>query len=301
MDNYIITGISGFIGKHFLNCLLDSQVLGIYHQNPPPTDPSNFRVYIRHDLTRPLNNKLLSENKSPVVIHAAAYAHINRCEVERNLGHKSLAWQGNVVTTQNVIDYCKKFKKKLVLLSTECVFSGEKESYSEMNRKKPKNWYGSTKSIAEDLVINSGISDFLIVRGVVAYGQGGMGSNIIQGLLNNLVYKGKTSAVVDQRVSFTYVDDLTKGIVALIRKGSSGIFHIAGKQIVSPYELALKICKRLRISRNRVKPVTMVDFLGRKNAKLRLKNAVLNPQKFLETTGMKTISLDEGLEQIFLR
>ena len=301
MEKYIITGVSGFIGKHFSDILEDCKVLGIYHQNPPPTRPSKLRIYTRHDLTLPLDNKLLIENDSEVVIHAAAYAHINKCEVERDLGPESLAWKGNVVATQNVIDYCKKFKKKLVFLSTECVFSGEKESYSEIDKKNPKNWYGYTKSVAEDLIVNSGISDFLIVRGVVAYGQGGMGSNIFQGLVNNLVYKGKASAVNDQKVSFTYVDDITKGTLALIKNHSSGIFHIAGSQIATPYELALKICHRLRIAPSKVKPVTMVDFFGRDEAKLRLKNAVLNPQLFLENTGWKTLSLDEGIEKIFLR
>ena len=205
------------------------------------------------------------------------------------------------MATQNVIDYCKKFKKKLVLLSTECVFSGEKESYTETDKKNPNNWYGCTKSVAEDLVVNSGISDFLIVRGVVAYGQDGVGNNIIQGLVNNLVYKGKTKAVIDQKISFTYIDDITKGILALIKNNSSGIFHIAGSQIATPYELALKMCRRLKIALNKVKPVTMVDFFGSDEAKLRLKNAVLNAQKFLETTGRKTVSLDEGIEKIFLR
>ena len=301
MDKFIITGVSGFIGRHFLDCLPDSRVLGVYHQNPPPTRPSNLRIYTRHDLTQPLNNKLLIENDSQVVIHSAAYAHINKCEVERDLGPESLAWKGNVVATQNVIDYCKKFKKKLVFLSTECVFSREKDSYLETDKKNPKNWYGYTKSLAEDLIVNSGISNFLIVRGVVAYSQGGVGSNIIQGLINNLVYKRKTTAVVDQKISFTYIDDITKGILALINNNLSGIFHIAGSQIATPYDLALKMCRRLKIAQNRVKPVTMADFFGRDEAKLRLKNAVLNPQKFLKTPGWKITSLDEGMEKIFTR
>ncbi|KKR10954.1 MAG: dTDP-4-dehydrorhamnose reductase [Candidatus Woesebacteria bacterium GW2011_GWA1_39_21] len=301
MDKYIITGVSGFIGRNLLNCLPKDQVLGIYHQNPPPTHSSSLRIYVRHDLTKPIKNRLLKQNDGHVVIHCASYAHINKCEVERDLGPESLAWKGNVVATQNVIDYCKKYKKKLVFLSTECVFSGEKKSYTETDKKKPINWYGYTKSVAEDEIIDSGLTDYLIVRGVVAYGQGGIGSNLIQGLVSNLIFKGTTTAVTDQNVSFTYVDDITEGIFALIKHRSKGIYHIAGSQVATPYELALKVCKRMKIPQNRVKPVTMVEFFGKEEAKLRSKNAVLNSKKFSETTGRKTISLDEGLEKIFIR
>lgn len=298
MDKYLVTGSSGFIGKRLLHLLPKSQILGVYLNNPPPANPLKQRIYVRHDLTKPLSRKVFREFKGRVVIHSAAYTHINKCELGRELGSESLAWKGNIVVTQNIIDYCREYNKKLVFLSTECVFSGEKEEYFETDKKEPKNWYGYTKSVAEDLIFNSGIKH-LVIRGVVGYGQNGMGSNIIQSLVNNLIYSGKASAVTDQKISFTYVDDIIKGSIALLKKRSTGTFHIAGSQIATPYEMALMICKRLKISQKKVKPVTMVQFFGKDNANLRLKNAVLNSQKYLNTTGAKTTPLERGINKLF--
>jgi len=301
MKKYIITGVTGFIGRHFLASLPEDHILGIYHQTAPSGDGSPLRRYIRHDLTQPLTTKGLINNSSKVVIHCAAYAHINKCEIERKLGKQSLAWYGNVEATKNIIAYCKEFKKKLVFLSTECVFSGEKESYFEIDKKHPKNWYGKTKSIAEDLIINSGLSNYLIIRGSVAYGQGGMGSNIIQGMLNNLIYKGSTSAVFDQKISFTYVNDIIDGTLALIDHDASGIYHISGSQITTPYELGVKLCKKLKIDTSQIVPVSMESFFGKEGAKLRCKNAVLNCDKFRSFTKIEPMSVDQGIQKIFVR
>ncbi len=295
-DSYIITGVAGFIGRRFLDNLDKNKVLGVYHQTPPPKNSSKLTTYVRRDLTKPMTLK----SDANIVIHAAAYAHIDRCELEKNLGQDSLAWQVNVVGTQNIINYCKENSKTLVLLSTECVFSGEKDSYKETDTKEPKNWYGQTKSIAEDLVLNSGLKRFLIVRGVVAYGQGGLGSNMVQGIVNNLIYKGKTNAVTDQKIAFTHIDDLTEGTIALLDVGAKGIYHIAGSQIASPYELAQKVCKKLNVPTNKVNPVTLKQFFGPIESNLRLKNSVLDSQKFRQATGRKTLSLDQGIEKTFL-
>src|SRR5258708_31277904 len=75
----------------------------------------------------------------------------------------------NVLGAQNVVNVCKKSKKKLIYISTDFVFGGQNPpigGFTEENIPNPVNWYGETKSKGEEVVKNSGLS-FLIVR--IAY------------------------------------------------------------------------------------------------------------------------------------
>src|SRR5690349_7159093 len=99
----------------------------------------------------------IKNSNADVVLHLAAKADVDGCETDKHLGEKGEAWQINVVGTENVVAAVKETRKKLMYISTDFVFDGEKSpygGYSEQDDPNPINWYAQTKYEAEQRVEN---------------------------------------------------------------------------------------------------------------------------------------------------
>ncbi len=294
-DKITITGVAGKIGSFLAEDKRVKSFIGLYHEEKP-VNLKNGK-YFQADLAAGVGVLENHEKDFSVVVHTAAKTHIDSCEEDRKRGKEGKVWKSNVKATKNVVDFCKKYKKKLVFLSTECVFDGTQKSYKEEDVPKPINWYGETKREAEKLVINSGL-DYLIIRGVVAYGSKKRLDDIVQLMYNKLKTDGKLDAVNDQRMNPTLVKDIIDSIFILLGRSAQGIYHVAGSSVVTPYELARKIAAIMNINESNVRGLPMNVYFTEKRAKLRLKNSVLDIGKYEKETGIRTTDIDEGLKAI---
>jgi len=60
--------------------------------------------------------------------------------------------------------------------------------------------------------------------------------------------KGEKIKVVDDQVRTpTYVEDLADGIILVLEKNKKGIYHIAGKDTLTPYEIAKQTATFLKL------------------------------------------------------
>jgi dTDP-4-dehydrorhamnose reductase len=285
---YIITGATGKVGTFLIGKLKGEDYIGI-------SRTGLGKNIVRLDLTMPGSLKQTRFNDFDTVIHLAAKAHIDNCEEDRLLGKEGQTWTDNVVATQNVVDFCKKTNKKLIFLSTECVFDGVKESYSEDDIPNPINWYGETKLAAEKIV--AGYPNSLILRTVMAYDSRPQHHDIVANFASKLSSGSEIKAATDQKVSFTYTGDIVDAILTAAEKNLSGLYHFAGSDILSVYDLAIRIANMLKINAENVIPTDMSQILGEKRAKLRLNNSILKSSKFIKETGFKPVSIQEGLKK----
>lgn len=84
--------------------------------------------------------------KPGVVIHAAAYTDVARAERERDR-----CWNVNVGGTRNVARAAQQIGARLVLISTDYVFYGDRGNYHEDDTPGPvRNFYALTKLVAEE-------------------------------------------------------------------------------------------------------------------------------------------------------
>ena len=83
------------------------------------------------------------------MIHLAAFTDTNAAWSQR--GDKSgLCYRLNVSGTKNIIRLCQKYGQYLIYVSTDFVFSGQKDGvYTEEDTPDPIEWYGQTKRWAE--------------------------------------------------------------------------------------------------------------------------------------------------------
>lgn len=296
INKFIITGVAGKIGNSLAKDKRVKNLVGIYHEEKP----ENLKKgkYFKMDLARSLEIPKNQRKTFDFLVHTAAKTHIDRCEKDRKNGKHGKVWKSNVVATKRVLNFCNKYNKKLIYLSTECVFDGKKKSYKEKDKPNPINWYGETKYKAEKMIVKSGL-DYLIIRAVMAYGHGKRLDDIVQIMQNKLKIDGELTSVNNQRMNPTLTQDIIDSIFALLEQEVNGIYHVSGSTVVTPYELAKKIANRMGIDENYVKGIPLEDYFIEGREKFRLKNSVLDTTKYEKRTGLATKGIDEGLKIVF--
>src|SRR5215204_97870 len=89
----------------------------------------------------------LDRYEPDVVVHAAAYTNVAGAETERET-----CWTSNVGGTRNVFLALARRKVKLVHISTDYVFWGDKGTYTEEDTPGPvRNYYALSKLAAEEV------------------------------------------------------------------------------------------------------------------------------------------------------
>src|SRR5690606_21013573 len=68
-----------------------------------------------------------------------------------------------------IIDAALAIQAKLIYVSTDFIFDGKDGPYREDDTPAPVNYYGSTKLVAENAVMESGL-DWAIARTILVYG-----------------------------------------------------------------------------------------------------------------------------------
>lgn len=181
-------------------------------------------------------NEVIARHKPDVVIHTAAMTNVDQCETERED-----CWKQNVDAVEYLIVACEISSSFLIHLSTDFIFDGEDGPYDEGALANPISYYGDSKLAAEKLLLDSSIK-YAIARTVLVYGiaHDMSRTNIVLWVKKSLE-DGKAIKVVDDQLrSPTLAEDLAMGCYLIAEKKAEGIFNISGKDLLTPYEMALK-------------------------------------------------------------
>ena len=179
---------------------------------------------------------------------------MDKCETE-----KEFAWNVNAVGTRNVAEACAKIGAKLVYISTDYVFDGEKGLYSEEDETKPVNYYGLTKLRGEDYVREL-CTDYVIARTSVIYGWHPRRLNFVTWVIDSVVKQKTISVVLDHYNSPTLADSLAEMVLHALDKGVGGVYHLTGGERISRYEFAIRVARTFHLDETLIMPVKMSDL-----------------------------------------
>jgi dTDP-4-dehydrorhamnose reductase len=235
----LVTGANGLLGQHLVDALIKAgyEVVAIGRgESRLPFNPTDYTWYNVDIATELSVHDCFRAEKPDVVVHAAAMTQVDECEQNQEICERI-----NVQGTSHVIVNAEMYARHLVYISTDFVFDGEKGNYKEDDDMGPVNWYGFTKMQAESLVETCDMP-WTIVRTCLVYGNAltGTRSNIISWVRENLQANKPIKVVSDQVRTPTYVEDLVTGILQIIEKNAEGPFHISGKDVLTPYDMAIK-------------------------------------------------------------
>ncbi|MHA1765835.1 MAG: dTDP-4-dehydrorhamnose reductase family protein [Promethearchaeota archaeon] len=131
----------------------------------------------------------------------------------------------------------KKSQFKLIHLSTDCVFSGERGNYSETDIKDGKTMYARTKSLGE--VINK--KDLTIRTSIIGPELKSRGEGLFHWFFNQ-----KNEIKGYNKVYWTGITtlELAKAIDAAVEEDLSGLYHLVPNNKISKHEL-LNLIKKI--------------------------------------------------------
>ena len=284
-----MTGANGFLGQHLCVYLKDSGYRVVATGKGECRLTGQGYTYHSCDITDSAQVQLMTDTYRPdVIIHNAAMSKPDECNND-----KEMCVKVNVEATRNMLQYAP---AHFVYLSTDFIF-GEGGPHSEDEQPAPLNFYGESKLRAEQLVTI--MSDkACIVRPVFIYGKtfDGQRGSFLHWVKHNLEQKKSIKVVSDQLRTPTYAEDICRGIHAIIDKEATGAYHLAGKDILSPYDMALAAAKVLNLDAMLIEKVTADTF---PEPVKRAKRSGLKIDKAELELGYKPVSFEEGVRLTF--
>lgn len=218
------------------------------------------------------------KNYNPdVIFHCAAWTAVDKAEEMEDIVRKV-----NVEGTKNLVDASIEVGAKIVYMSTDYVFDGEKDGlYKEDDKANPKSIYGVTKYEGEEEVRRN--PNHFITR--ISWVFGINGNNFIKTMLNLSETHSELNVVDDQIGSPTYTVDLARLLVEMSQTEKFGTYHVNNEGYCSWAEFADYIMK----SNNKDTKINFVStekyYEGKDMSKIayRPRNSKLDKSKLVES------------------
>jgi len=262
----LVIGGSGLLGQQVVHFLKenDLDVYSTYHSKP-----IDNKKKLLLDITKKVETEdLIKEIKPEAIVLTAAFTNVDKCEKL-----KDIVFSVNVNGTSNVASAAEAVSAKMVYVSTDYVFNGEKGQYEETDNTEPVNYYGLSKLKGEEQVQNI-CSDYIIARTSVLFGL--HKPNFVTWIISQLKQNKSISIVTDQIISPTHTLDLSEQILALLKRDANGVFHTAGRENLSRFDFAVQTSKMFGFDIDLINPVLMdtMNWIAK-----RPKNSSLNISK----------------------
>jgi dTDP-4-dehydrorhamnose reductase len=255
----LITGSNGLLGQKLVYLLSQNtnvQLIATALGKNRLTFKNGYE-YQEMDITNAQQvEEVIAKNRPDAIIHTAALTQVDDCELQ-----KEDCWQKNVKAVEYIVNACEKYGVFLCHLSTDFVFDGEAGPYSEDDKPSPVSFYGWSKYAAEE-VLKRSKGSWAIVRTVLVYGiaEDMSRSNIILWVKNSLEANKPIKVVTDQLRTPTLAEDLAMGCWLVVNQKAEGIFHISGKDFLSPYEMAIKTADFFNLDKSLISEVDFSNF-----------------------------------------
>jgi dTDP-4-dehydrorhamnose reductase len=286
----LVMGSNGLLGQKVAEMLVrgTSAVITLSSLEEAPVRVMEPAVYVKADMTLKKEvRQLVAQAEPDVIINCAAMTNVDACETEREL-----AWKINVGGIENIIEASRRTDATVVHVSSDYVFDGKNGPYTEEDRPEPLSYYGKTKLAGENALLSSGIK-FFIARTMVLYGFAtGVKANFVLWLIQSLESGTAVHIVDDQFGNPTLADDLAYGLIRGVELGKTGIFNIAGRDIVSRFEFAQKIARGFGLDEALITPVKTAQL--RQPAHRPLKSGLITLKAEVEL-GIHPSTIEQGI------
>ncbi len=300
MKTALIIGASGYTG--YTVAKFAAKIFNIYGTyNERPISIPDIEKMLPLDKTKEKNVKYIFDKIEPeIVIDCSALQNAIFCE-----NNFIEAWKTNVLGTLNVARSCLSNRSKMIYISTDYVFDGQKGNYKESDIPKPINTYGKTKSMAEHIV-KYYLSNYAILRPAVLYGWmpkdliGRPSSSRRNDTFAEWVFESLSSGkainlYTDQKNNSTFINNLAESIIEIGSSPSlTGIFHTCGKDCLSRYDQGIQIAEATNLDKSLISPVKTVDKILKRPL-----NLCLNTSKTESQLRTPLLTYKEGIQKMF--
>lgn len=237
--NILITGVTGFVGKHLENKLLalEANVFGISHNE-------KNKKYITADVTDLVAlEKIIKNKKIDICFHLAGESLVESGQTDP---YKT--FQINTLGTLNILELGRKYHlEKIIIASTSHVYGENRLPYYEGYSPRPSRPYETSKTCT-DLIAQSYANTFnlpvLIPRFVNIYGPGDVNfTRLIPKTIRNILHDENPTMWGGGAIrDYLFISDAINAYILLAQipiksVGKNRIFNFGSNNRTSVHEL----------------------------------------------------------------
>lgn len=271
MDTVVIFGAQGMLGSDIFRIFSAKKNLTVF-----PLARFNYDVRFSEDI-----KAALEKHRPDVIINCTSFTDVDAAEQEKN---ESEVFTINAGVPMEMARQAKIFGAKFVHFSTDYVFDGTENPYTERSRTNPLNMYGESKMDGE-MEIWAQNEDALVFRVSRLFGHAR--DNFVSRVAGLAKKNKPISAFDDEYGNFTFTEDIAYFLLDFLEthENESGTYHLCGGECVSPYEVAKKIVE-IRTSQSEVIPVSAssVSRIAKRPQKVEMKSEKIPPLPGVSTS-----------------
>ena len=273
MTRILVTGASGLLG---LNLALDArhahEVIGVDRST---LASAPFQVIKADLLDTNAIIDVLKESKAEAVINCAALADVDTCEA-----NPEFARLVNSELPARLADACARRKVRLLHISTDAVFDGQKVGYyTESDRPNPSGVYATTKYEGEKAVLQ--VNPNSVVARVNFYGWSLSGKrSLAEFFINNLSNEKNVNGFTDVIFCPMLVNHLSEILLTMLERGLHGLYNAVGPQAMTKYQFGIEIARKFGLRESLIAPqsVDKSDLDAHRSHNLRISTHKLSTE-----------------------
>lgn len=236
----LVTGAGGLLGGRIAALLHEAggfDVLAAHRRTPPPPGPRPIAVELRDD---DAIRRLLDAERPDAVVHAAVLGRVDECQ-----DGPAEAEAVNSILPGTVARLCRERGLRLVALSTDMVFAGDRAPLGEDDAAGPLSVYGRTKLSGERAVLEA-LPAAAVARVALVCGRGhGPRRTSTESVARSLRHGLPATLFTDEHRTPVDPESVTDAVARLLRCGAAGLFHLGGPERVSRHELGARTARLL--------------------------------------------------------
>ena len=285
MKRVLITGSSGMLGKDMVTSLLEFSDIEVYGVDLKELDinKTNFHQRIVDITDLNLLGEFLNRVQPEIIIHTAAIVNLKICEDSFETGKKLH------------IDVSRELAKtgaKVIYISTDSVFNGSKDNYTEDDIPDPINNYARTKYLGE-LAIKANSDNYIIIRTNIFGFNKPLRNSLAEWAITNIKEGKEINGFTDVFFNAIYTKHLAKCILQLIKNDFKGLINIASLNTISKYDFINYLGIKSGLLKKEIIKSSIKDI---KFTILRPLNTTLSVEKALKYIKIPTIQ--SGIDEL---
>lgn len=245
----LVIGAGGLLGGWLADRLADDDLLATGRTAPAPG-------LVQLDLTDPQRlTELITDFRPQLVFLTAAMTSPAACQQQPELTEAV-----NLAPVRLAAELSRRLDFRLVFTSTDLVFDGRQGKYCEDDPVGPLSVYARAKAQAESAVLAAG-GDSLVVRLPLFFGLNrGHPAGNLAWMTDRLGAGREVPLFTDEFRSAQAADELARGLILLAERAEPGLWHLAGPERLSRWEIGRIVCRAVGGDESLLKPSLQAEL-----------------------------------------
>ena len=246
----LLTGASGQLGSYLLKELTTHGIETIAWSGSTRGSLYNVELQPVDLADRDAVAAAFRAARPDVVIHAAAFARVAECHRDPDRARRI-----NTEGTAQLAQLAGEAKARLLYVSTDLVFDGERGNYTEDDSPSPLSVYGHSKADAEPAVLR--LPRGLVVRVSLMFGPSLVGRPTFFDEQVTALRTGKPIKLfADEWRTPVSLGTAATALVALAKSELSGVLHVGGPERLSRADMGHKLAASLGVTNPTIQSVS---------------------------------------------